>query len=258
MYTRSALVLALATATTQAVSISQRDSSDAGSGSGTINYNDPDVYSIDVCLGGDLTNTNLPCVALLAVTTECESGNAYNGSINTGNDKVNARDQQTCFCQSQFFSLVNGCTSCYDKHGLSNVVTGGPNPNSSAIASFSSSYCQYTNTPTAGFEAVFTNAFPTLKPTGHFNPTATTTSVPTFSDPIGNKTDVSYYFTPSVSKEQLTAVPTTGGSTTKISTNTAGQIVATATGKGAAAPTSVVNKLAAAGVVGLGALAFAL
>lgn len=271
-------------------------------------------YVNEVCLGYNpetapedfVPDFNLPCYAINYIEQECLYGSvAAQQMFNTSNndtyysDNENSpRDQQICFCQSQYFDQLDGCYDCLDKHGLLKFLDDANDlPAPSAISSFSASYCQATNTATVGFDEALESAFPESSAsssygTGIRSYSSDLSPTYSFTDPIGNKTDVSLYFTPSVtgtaayafseasptgsssrahlfpgSSTLSVSSPTASGSstaqTTTFATNSAGQIVATAgqsnaasssTRSGAAVATAAADKFALAGVFGMAAV----
>jgi hypothetical protein len=216
------------------------------------------IYFTEICMPTNETgfpDFNAPCNAVSAIELECIYGASglatwlaeLQGStdssygIDDSTPMLSNTTQRDCICQSQIFNGMTGCTDCYLKHGMSQAdyANEGPAFEPSLISSFSSSYCAATNTPTLGFQDVAYNIASTFL-------TATATDVSssaltsTFTDPLGNNTAVSLYFTPSVTGTaayvvaEATVTPsngtvTSGSSTSEsVATNSAGQIVATA------------------------------
>lgn len=240
-----------------------------------------DVYFADVCLPVDSSadpDYSAPCNGLGAVDFQCAYGSAaFSAGVSDNNssdvtqplerNRTSPSSQQVCYCQSQWFNLYEGCLDCANKHGVSAAL---PQISASALTSFSSSYCAASATPTTDFDVYLNSVFSDLVKSVESG-TATT-----FTDPIGNKTDVSLYYTASVTGSNAyivsQAAPTGASATTTASTtvNTSGgQIVATAAngsngGSGAAATSSsatssglaaaatpCLEKFAIAGVMGL-------
>lgn len=129
--------------------------------------------------------------------------------------------QRDCICMSQYFDQSAACRECYAKHGsgklsLNGYVVGHSSFEDARTAQeFSSSYCAATNTPTAGFarevrsfslaqEPTTTNpwnGYATDIPDAYessLKEAASAASTKIFTDPLANKTDVSLYYTPSV------------------------------------------------------------
>lgn len=218
-------------------------------------------YLDNICIPHDpntgLPDANAPCMASSAIFYQCVYGvdvfNMTDGSSNSkrqvsdpppdgnpDNDGSSSDDddpsdlteqtlsaQRTCICESQFFDQTAGCMDCFKAHG------GVENVDYIPLASFtalSSSYCAASTTPTAIFEHYY-NAVMT-------EPSASASATP-ISDPIGNKTAVSLYFTPSVSYPAAYSIaqPTVSASgiNTVVSYTTSnvvsGQIVPTAAGQ---------------------------
>lgn len=128
--------------------------------------------------------------------------------------------QRDCICMSQYFDQSAACRQCYARHGdtqLEHLGTyGGLSFEDARVErQFSSSYCAATNTPTADFVHEV-RSFPPAQPPTTTNPwngyatdipdayessieeAADATSTDIFRDPLANKTDVSLYYTPSV------------------------------------------------------------
>lgn len=205
-------------------------------------------YLTEVCIPTNATggpDFNAPCVATRLIEVECMYGSRGidfllgNNDPNSGSFSeqspplLSNTTQRDCLCESQFFDEVQGCLDCYTAHGGGDAF--GEVINTKQLSSMSSSYCAVTNTPTQGLAEVLYSLAPTTS-----SPSSAATSA--FSDPIGNKTAVSYYFTPSVtgsaawyvaqatmSASNVTAAGGSGASTTSMSVFTSnGQIVPTA------------------------------
>ncbi|KAK3618015.1 hypothetical protein LTR56_024925 [Elasticomyces elasticus] len=204
---------------------------------------------------------NAPCNQIQAITLQCMYGpaglSALQGDVSDASygsdDEDNSVEtqsnstQQECICQSQWFNIAAGCNDCYNAHGASggDNIVGDLAP--SLFASLSSSYCAVTNTPTMGFDEVL-YGLATGSVASSLASVASTASPSTFSDPIGNQTAVSYYYTPSITgsaawvlAQATSSATSAGGSesgsetasssgsseTTSVATSN-GQIVATA------------------------------
>ncbi|KAK5691738.1 hypothetical protein LTR17_025598 [Elasticomyces elasticus] len=197
-------------------------------------------YLQQVCMPINATgypDTNAPCIQVQAITYECIYGPAGLQSL-LGNDSsstyseedtpvLSNNTQRECVCQSQFFNILQGCNDCYNAHGASgdDSVLGDIAP--SFFASASSSYCAVTNTPTLGFAEVLYN-FATETP-------ASTATPSSFSDPIGNQTAVSYYYTPSLTGSAAYVIAQATGSASSGSVSGS----QTASGSGASETASV-------------------
>lgn len=203
----------------------------------------------EICLPSNssgMPDMNAPCNAVQAIYFGCLYGPSY---LTTALSAMRASDvrsamkkrqssndddesslfpmqkpetQRTCFCESQFWDQTLGCEACFAKHGGldADIV------DAKQMSTLSSSYCAVTAKPSVGLGEYLLS----------YSKEAQTTSVPSsFSDPIGNKTDVSLYYTPSVTGSAAWFVAeATGGSSGMASFSTTktskGQIVATATG----------------------------
>lgn len=174
-------------------------------------------YSEEVCMptnSSGYPDFNAPCVAVQAITAQCIYGSA-GLSLLTGNGygdpteeepaTLSNSTQRDCICESQFFAETLGCEDCYTAHGLAEIAG---DVNVGLISSISSQYCAVTNTPTAGIADVL-YSYATASSQSTSSASADTSS---FSDPIGNKTAVSYYFTPSVTGSAAYVVAQATGS----------------------------------------------
>ena len=129
--------------------------------------------------------------------------------------------QRDCICQSQLFDQMQGCMSCNDALGgdSRSLIA------SSAIESFSSSYCAVATIPTRGYIAAINSVLAEV---------AEQTDLPTSSssalNSLGSKTDVSLYWTASATGVSAWDVGLpTGTSATFSSLHTSGgQIIPTA------------------------------
>ncbi|KXS95402.1 hypothetical protein AC578_6774 [Pseudocercospora eumusae] len=204
-------------------------------------------YLMSVCQpknssnGDALPDLNAPCNAIAAIQGQCIYGPDY---VSAGSDEEMPTTQQqqqsndtqrVCLCESQFWDLARGCFSCYKKHG--GEMDGAGSIGEDTLSSISSKYCAATVTPTAGLADYLFVLASSLEPS-----TSQTGSVQTsvsYLDSIGNKTEVSYYYTPSVtgSAAWMVAQPTGSGSSVAYNTTNVhdGQIRATASANNAAA-----------------------
>lgn len=202
--------------------------------------NSPDckaTYLQDVCAPGTYSadiNLQAPCNMQRDILYECMYGQKANVGkhgleIPSGKPK-SPSIQRDCICQGFYFDVTQGCEDCYQAHGAGqhDVLP------SSVLSALSSSYCAATATPTAGiadYQLKFLNK-PQYK-TLLSSSSGTATS--TFSDPIGNKTDVSLYWTAPVSGTAILNVGEFTGTATPTTTDVQnGQIVATAQATGTA------------------------
>lgn len=219
------------------------------------NSSDEDVspgqeYFEEVCLPLDTSDNpdlSTPCWQVQSIEWQCIYGSetsydqtSVSNSSGSGNwSALPPREQQLCFCDSEFWQAIDGCVACADSHGVTGAI---PDFSPGAVSSFSASYCAASNTATVeladalytGLASYITSSYPII--------TATT-----FTDPIGNKTEVSRYWTASA----------TGASATMTRPAYTSSAPAAYTG-GAAAPGAAVDRYAAAGVLGLAAVVAAL
>ncbi|EMC97957.1 hypothetical protein BAUCODRAFT_67483 [Baudoinia panamericana UAMH 10762] len=215
---------------------------------------DPSDYLDYVCMptnSSGYPDFNAPCIAVQAITAECiygaaglsvimASGSDNGAEIDEDTPMLSNSTQRNCVCQSQFFNALSGCNNCYKAHGAPSGLDG--YVDQSFIASASSSYCAVTNTPTAGLADVL-YGYATGSVASSLQSVASTASqTSTFSDPLGNNTAVSAYFTPSVTGSAFwvvaQATQTASNSTGSSSGSVSGQIVATSAPASSAAGTS--------------------
>ncbi|KAF2763915.1 hypothetical protein EJ03DRAFT_340176 [Teratosphaeria nubilosa] len=198
-------------------------------------------YLSSVCMPLNSTSEpdlSTPCWQDYALTYECAYGapelsaaleNVNNGGYGIPDDAVplSNETQRDCICSSQFFAAFEGCSDCYEEHRASEADA---SAYAGALESFSSSYCAVTNTPTAGFADAL---YGIVTGGGLTESVETAVETSTFSDPIGNQTAVSLYWTPSVTGSAAwfvaEATETAGSETASVRTSD-GQIVATAAG----------------------------
>jgi len=166
-----------------------------------------------------------PCNAAQNIIIQCTYGSQYNF---TDSDSVWNEDtpmlsnttQQACICESQFWDQQGGCNQCYEKHGDTDFK----DVPDSIYSSMSSSYCAVSSTPTLAFADWLLYAGQSALSTI----SAPSTTATSYSDPLGNSTQVSLYFTPSVTGSAAWNAAVATGS---ISLHTiSGQIVPTASG----------------------------
>ncbi|KAH9828179.1 hypothetical protein Tdes44962_MAKER02542 [Teratosphaeria destructans] len=202
------------------------------------------TYLQSVCMPLNSTSEpdlSAPCWQDYAITYECAYGspglsaaleNANTDGYGISDDAVplSNETQRDCVCSSQFFAAIEGCSECYKAHGASEDDNPAYAAATSVLESFSSSYCAVTNTPTVGLADALYELVTASALTASVETAAETS---TFSDPIGNSTAVSLYWTPSVTGSAAwyvaEATETAGSETASVRTS-AGQIVATAAG----------------------------
>ncbi|KAK3680300.1 hypothetical protein LTR78_000678 [Recurvomyces mirabilis] len=203
------ITLALATSSSANFLKRQADCSDPNSYQCQISQAQ---YLVGVCQPTNDTGSpdlTAPCNQVSAITAQCVYGAdglaAFNGDPTSYDNSNSDADvpmlsngtQRDCVCSSQFFNVLGGCSDCYKAHGVGEDPTSGY-VDPAFISSASSSYCAVTNTPTVGFAEVL-YAYVTGDVGSSLASVASTASVTsTFSDPIGNNTAVSLYYTPSI------------------------------------------------------------
>lgn len=200
MLTNRLSLLALAFAGTNAAILNKRQSA-----------SDRDDYLQSVCYPADATGEpdwNAPCNALRSIQYECmygpRGGELIRASPQDSNpqydddaEEVEApglqpnETQRVCYCQSQFRDMMAGCMKCNEAHG---GVEGADWFSASTLDPVVEKYCDADTAATEGFDTFFYNAVENVAPTTE----AVDSETATVSDPIGNATDVSLYFTASV------------------------------------------------------------
>ena len=236
-------------------------------------------YLQEICLPTNATgypDFDAPCVQTELISIECMYGAAGLSTLLSTDDDSSSNSygedgdiptlsnstQRECICESQYWVALSGCSDCFKAHGSAQSDEGLNYVDPSYIASASSSYCAVTNTPTAGFD-MFIYGLATGSAASSLASVASTAAASTFSDPIGNQTAVSYYYTPSVtgSAAWVVAQATESASNNTVTTSASGsgsassesmatsngQIVATA---GAASTTSGAPSGTASGASG--------
>ncbi|CZT19892.1 uncharacterized protein RCC_05748 [Ramularia collo-cygni] len=210
----------------------------AGTIASTKAQSDPYAYIDSVCSPSNASgfpDLAFPCNAVQAIQAQCIYGPSGLDII-TGAEAEptstpqtqqheesppraqNNATQQICFCKSQFWDLTTACASCYSAHGDHELEK---SAGKDAVESMSRRYCDASAEPTLGL-ADFLFQF-----AGELDSSDDTSSNKTteFKDPIGSKTDVSLYYTASVTGSQawVVADPTATSGVVKD-----GQLVATA------------------------------
>lgn len=196
-------ILALALASANAAGLVKRQDSDADLSS------ELDDYLEGVCEPADesgMRDWSAPCNAVISIQYECMYGAAGAKLIRepasetddqTGDDDDGLPEQpndaqRVCFCQSQFADQIAGCMKCHKAHG---GVEGSDWFSGDLIDPAVKKYCNASEPTTESFATFFFDLVSPDNATTTETPAASTSA---FSDPIGNKTDVSLYFTPSV------------------------------------------------------------
>lgn len=197
-----------------------------------------DTYD-NVCMPTNATgypDLTAPCNSWSRTQQLCVYGEQIRGIVDAAglNDYDQVSDgsmkehhfeyQRDCICQSQQFDQMRGCMACND------VVGGdsGAIVPSSAINSFSSSYCAVDTTPTVGYISAMNSVLASAGEATDL-PTASSSS----HKSLGSKTDVSLYYTPAATGASAWDVGLpTGISATFSSLRTSeGQIVPTASAR---------------------------
>lgn len=171
----------------------------------------------------------------LNFTVDGQTIDIYGGDFDI-QEQSNAT-QRDCICMSQYFDQSAACKECYKRHGYAQLsrdgINGGINQADSLMDArvqqmFSSSYCAATNTPTAGFAREVRSFPPAQEPTttnpwngyatdipnayeSSIEEAADATSTRLFIDPLANETDVSLYYTPSVTGSAVYVVAEAAG-----------------------------------------------
>lgn len=206
---------------------------------------DPYAYIDSVCSPSNATgypDLEFPCNAVQAIQAQCIYGTTgldiimgdENPSPSSSAQKRQSSPddslpkaqsnatQQVCFCKSEFWSLTAACASCYSAHGDHELEK---SAGKSAVESLSEKYCAASATPSLGLaDYLFQFA-------GDFE-ASSSPKTSKFKDSIGNKTEISYYYTASVTGSQawVVADPTATSGVVKD-----GQLVATASANSDAA-----------------------
>jgi hypothetical protein len=189
----------------------------------------------DVCLptnAAGLPDFSAPCNLRSRTERLCVFGEQIRGIVDSsGLDNYGEKDghpmshqlyrnQRDCICQSQLFDQMEGCRACfYAVVGDARYLYA-----SSAIKSFSSTYCAVTAMPQAYYVAM-DSVLEALD-----EKTDPPTSVSSPPNPFGSKTDVSFYWTPSATGVSAWDVrlPTRATATFSSLHTSEGQIIPTA------------------------------
>lgn len=185
---------------------------------------------------------NAPCNALMVIQYQCLYGPGMLDYIirpeAVGEDReeptlLSNETQRDCICQSQHTDMLKGCMACFKEHGSTDSEM---DVTEDKIQSIMDDYCKADNVPTQSFDMVFYDSFEDDEEDESSTISSASAASTTFSDPLNNATDVSLYFTPSVtgSAAYMPAIPTpessgVNASYTSVSTS-GGQIVPTAAG----------------------------
>ena len=237
-----------------------------------------------------------PCNQIAAIEAQCSYGSKALEFISLPFDSDEYTDfndaewqeamtspetERACICKSQIIDATLGCLTCMTAHKVPDI-----NYDADTFGDFihtmMGQYCNTSYTPTQSFIEFSSDAQEAAFGEGDFGsedgmPEGGDVSTSYASDPIGTATDVSLYYTMSVTRSDAydIAVPTpatSGGNVTYTSTRTSdGEIVPTAeaaressgsggssgSGSDAASSTSSADSGAATGYAGAGLLAIA-
>ena len=182
-----------------------------------------------------------PCNALASIQYECMYGRNGRDLIGDNNiyhypEMQPPQAQRACICQSQHNDMLSGCMRCLQGHG---GVEGTDWFAQSKYGPLMEAYCDAERPATGNYAYVFYGELVGVDDgdqTAAFSPSSSSSSsLPSTSDPLlANITDVSLYFTPSITgtPAYIPALPTprsSGGNVTFTSLETSGGlIVATA------------------------------
>jgi len=210
----------------------------------------------------DLT---VPCNAVLAIELECTYGSAGLDLLTNGSDDayddtptLSNSTQRDCVCESLFFSQFEACADCHTAHGASDAFEESDYSSPSAVSSLSSSYCAVTNTPTLALSDVLFNL--ATATASSQSGAAASNATSSFHDPIGNKTAVSYYYTPSVTGNAVYIVAqATNNANSTISSSASGSSSSASlhTSNGQIVPTASVSATESSGGTASGSAATA-
>jgi hypothetical protein len=272
--------------TTPNPSSSDSDSDDSSSDSSS--YED---YGSSLCYPHNATNSpdlSAPCNLIAAIQAQCTYGPAALEFLSLPSDSDSFPDfndpkwqlqspanERVCICESQILDATLGCVACLKAHEGGVPFSQGDRF-ADSFPGIMAKYCDVGYTPTVDFIDFMADAEGGPGDFGGEDGAESGEGVSSYSDPIGTATDVSLYYTMSVTRSDAynLAVPTgANGNVTFTSTRTSeGQIVPTAVnakepsgsgesgagGEGAASATSSADSGAAtayAGAAGLLAVA---
>ena len=203
-------------------------------------------YTSNVCMALDesgKSDMSLPCNQLVSIQYQCMGGSKLGDSWrNASSNDEEAEDdddpeetlpneaQRVCICQSQHNDLMRGCADCERAHGGL-----GPEDwiSDDQMKEIMDKYCDANTPATQPYAIAIAQEAAFMGPDWDSILSTNATST-TYSDPIGSSTDVSLYFTPSVTGTPvyIPALPTGSGSnlTYTSSSTSGGLIVPTAFG----------------------------
>ena len=172
---------------------------------------------------------NAPCNQLDIIRSQCANGPRVMYFFSDDTDEWQDQSpgtERTCICQSQITDAILGCAACSKAHKFSPWTGDGTDAWEIDWHTTTAQYCDVNFTPTESFMTFFADAYAAVNP----DALAEITSV--VKDPLGTSTDVSLYYTMSVTRTDAfdIAMPTAlGGEVTYTSTRiSSGVIVPTA------------------------------
>jgi len=188
----------------------------------------------DACYPRSLTQIDweAPCPAVQVIQAECTWGpeagqklkdmltKSLNGEEPTAGISEDWEQQpldiqRACLCSSSFAEMVLGCGACFEGHGASpaELPTYWANNNATAVRAFTELYCKadVEITDDIGMEA-FDILLGQSDSEDYSGSTISSSATATASDTLGTATDVSLYFTPSVSNAYTVDMPTASSS----------------------------------------------
>jgi hypothetical protein len=193
MFINRLSLLALAFASTNAALLSKRQ------------YSEAEEHLNNVCQPIDESGArdfSAPCNAMYSIEYECSFGPAGGAMIRgpphgDDDDEVEPsmqpnETQRVCICQSQIRDMMDGCMKCNKAHG---GLEGEDWFASSLIDSAMDTYCNTSAPATVAFNDFI---FERVEGGEASATEASEAEYTTYSDSVGNATDVSLYFTPSV------------------------------------------------------------
>jgi hypothetical protein len=278
-------VTSLLTGPSATTSPSPRPSDDDDSSS---NYHEG--YATGACYPRNATNSpdlTAPCNLIGAIQAQCTYGPAALEFISLPGDSAlwpdfndpkwqlqSPSNERTCICESQIIDATLGCVACLKAHEGGVPFSQGEHF-AETFPGIMARYCNVSYTPTESFIEFMADAQEPEGGPGDFgggqDGAESGEGASSYSDPIGTATDVSLYYTMSVTRSDAydLAVPTgANGNVTFTSTRTSdGQIVPTAVnaresgsggsgagGEGAASTTSAADSGAATAYAGAAGL----
>jgi hypothetical protein len=192
----------------------------------------------EACYPRSLTQIDweAPCPAAQVIQAECTWGpeagkklkdmltKSFNGEEPTAGIEEDWEQQpldlqRACLCSSSFAEMVLGCGACFEGHGAgpAELPTYWANNNATAVQAFTELYCKadVEATDDIGMQAfdILLGQSDSEDFSGSTSSSSSSSSATaTASDKLGTATDVSLYFTPSVSNAYTVDLPTASSS----------------------------------------------